>query len=307
MKLASESAIEQTLLKMASLKMSIAQVEVAWLMLKYGWHPDQPRVPAGSGRESGRWSDDGTVVANNTRGPRGPRGGLSEATPAQQARFAAANARAEALSAQVRQRDPNWRPEPGLYEGAEGAIANEIAIARQAEARLQNLARPAIIEPKIAKAMPARGWTIDSINQTISNPARMMPSRDTRFDEVSGRRLDEPATAYIARDGSYVIKNDRNGRIVQISDKYDLEWKAPWDKKRHRCPWRVSPCGNWVCRQSGGRVWRCLITPAASDFWTIVKRTKSVVLARMDLSWTSNTYIHKWIILRIFRHHSNAT
>jgi len=36
---------------------------------------------------------------------------------------------------------------------------------------------------------------------------------------VSGSRLNEPATGYIARDGAYVIRNDLTGVIVEISDR----------------------------------------------------------------------------------------
>lgn len=34
-------------------------------------------------------------------------------------------------------------------------------------------------------------------------------------------RLNEPATGYIAKDGSCVVRNDRAGAIVQVSDKHD--------------------------------------------------------------------------------------
>ncbi|WP_369335435.1 colicin E5-related ribonuclease, partial [Pseudomonas sp.] len=34
-------------------------------------------------------------------------------------------------------------------------------------------------------------------------------------------RLNDPATGYIAKDGSYVVKNDRTGKIVQVSNRKD--------------------------------------------------------------------------------------
>lgn len=46
---------------------------------------------------------------------------------------------------------------------------------------------------------------------------------------VSGARLNDPATGYIAKDGSYVVRNDRAGAIVQVSNKNCPEWVAPWD------------------------------------------------------------------------------
>ncbi len=85
------------------------------------------------------------------------------------------------------------------------------------------------IEPKIANQMGKRGWTEDSIQSLIDRPAKTVVTRDTRFDGVSGSRLNDPATGYIASDGSYVVRNDRTGAIVQVSNKNDLEWSAPWD------------------------------------------------------------------------------
>lgn len=87
---------------------------------------------------------------------------------------------------------------------------------------------PLVIEPKIAQQMGSRGWTNAEIASTISNPARKVVTKDTRFDPISGTRLNDPATGYIARDSSYVVKNDKTGQIVQISNKNDPNWKAPW-------------------------------------------------------------------------------
>jgi hypothetical protein len=30
-------------------------------------------------------------------------------------------------------------------------------------------------------------------------------------------------------EGGYVVRNDRTGDIVQVSDRTDLGWRAPWD------------------------------------------------------------------------------
>jgi hypothetical protein len=87
-----------------------------------------------------------------------------------------------------------------------------------------------IIEPKIAQQMEKRGWAPKDIELTIANPSRKVATRDNRFDPSTGKRLDEPATGYIAKDGSYIVKNDRTGKIVQISDRNDPNWKAPWSK-----------------------------------------------------------------------------
>ena len=86
-----------------------------------------------------------------------------------------------------------------------------------------------VIEPKIAQQMGKRGWTKDSLDSVIASPSKTVVTKDTRFDPVSGTRLNDPATAYIANDGSYVVRNDRTGAIVQVSDRNDKDWVAPWD------------------------------------------------------------------------------
>ena len=86
-----------------------------------------------------------------------------------------------------------------------------------------------IIEPKIAQQMGKRGWTTDSLESVIANPTKTVVTKDTRFDPVSGTRLNDPATDYVAKDGSYVVRNDRTGAIVQVSDKNDKNWVAPWE------------------------------------------------------------------------------
>lgn len=45
------------------------------------------------------------------------------------------------------------------------------------------------------------------------------------------RRLeDDPATGYYIRDGGYVVRNERTGDIVQVSDRNSSDRKAPWDE-----------------------------------------------------------------------------
>lgn len=79
--------------------------------------------------------------------------------------------------------------------------------------------------------MGKRGWSRDSIELVVANPSSTVKTRDTRFDPKTGVRLNDPATAYISSDGSYVVRNDRTGQIVQVSNKYDLSWVDPWEKK----------------------------------------------------------------------------
>jgi hypothetical protein len=39
----------------------------------------------------------------------------------------------------------------------------------------------------------------------------------------------QPATGYIDGDGDYVIVNDASGKVVQVSNKNDPNWRAPWE------------------------------------------------------------------------------
>jgi hypothetical protein len=41
-------------------------------------------------------------------------------------------------------------------------------------------------------------------------------------------RMNDPATAYYSPRGGYVVRNNRTGDIVQVSDRTDPGWRAPW-------------------------------------------------------------------------------
>src|SRR5207302_4131215 len=71
---------------------------------------------------------------------------------------------------------------------------------------------------KVQKQMGQRGWTKESIQNTVNNPARKVSTKDQRH-LPGGGQMDDPATAYINADGSYVIRNDRTGDVVQISNR----------------------------------------------------------------------------------------
>ncbi len=83
-------------------------------------------------------------------------------------------------------------------------------------------------EKKIEKQMGKRGWDKDSVNSTIDNPQKIVSTRDTRWNS-DGTRRDEPATAYIREDGHYVVRNDNDGTIVQISNLNKADWKSPFE------------------------------------------------------------------------------
>ncbi|TGL66538.1 TIGR04388 family protein [Leptospira kmetyi] len=83
------------------------------------------------------------------------------------------------------------------------------------------------IETKILKQMEKRGWTVEKIDSVVNSPSKMVDTWDTRW-KPDGSKVNDPATAYINADGSYVVRNNRTGEIVQVSDRFDPNWKAPW-------------------------------------------------------------------------------
>ncbi|MEZ0601684.1 colicin E5-related ribonuclease [Paraburkholderia sp. IW21] len=46
--------------------------------------------------------------------------------------------------------------------------------------------------------------------------------------KIGGARHDDPATAFMREDGHYVVRNDIDGTIVQISKRNDPNWKSPF-------------------------------------------------------------------------------
>ncbi len=88
--------------------------------------------------------------------------------------------------------------------------------------------KPSItIGQKIEKQLAKRGWTKDSVDDAVSNPQKTIPTRDVRH-LPDGRINDEPATAFFSKEGGYVVRNDLSGDIVQVSNRLDPNWKAPF-------------------------------------------------------------------------------
>ncbi|MFN0061925.1 MAG: colicin E5-related ribonuclease, partial [Myxococcaceae bacterium] len=101
-------------------------------------------------------------------------------------------------------------------------------------AKVAGKAGPKLLGPgtnigaKIEKQMAPRGWNRAAIDKVIATPHQTRTVRDIRH-LPGGGQLDAPATAYINRQGHYVIRNDQTGDIVQLSNRHDLDWGAPWD------------------------------------------------------------------------------
>ncbi|WP_291456553.1 hemagglutinin repeat-containing protein [Cupriavidus sp.] len=127
---------------------------------------------------------------------------------------------------------PVLTPGTGLPGNAMASNGDNAGSKNQADDGGPSRAAPQspIVEPKIAGQMETRGWTQDSIASTMGNPAEKIATQDTRFDPVTGVRRNDPATAYVNADGSYVVVNNKDGTVVQVSNRNDPKWKAPWNK-----------------------------------------------------------------------------
>jgi hypothetical protein len=79
------------------------------------------------------------------------------------------------------------------------------------------------VSDKIKKWMGPRGWTEADIRGTIRNPEKTVRTRDVRHKKGGGQEND-PATAYFDQNGSYVVRNDKTGDIVQVPDRNDPNW-----------------------------------------------------------------------------------
>lgn len=72
------------------------------------------------------------------------------------------------------------------------------------------------LSPKIVNQMDARGWNSAIIDDTITNPKSISPA----LNKATGG----DATAYFRPDGSYVVRDNATGRIIQISNRNDPNW-----------------------------------------------------------------------------------
>ncbi|WP_245418964.1 hypothetical protein [Phyllobacterium endophyticum] len=109
--------------------------------------PVQPVQGRGGGRRGG-----GAIIRNIA-------GRNVEITPEQAVRLDRSGREADNAIGRVRQRDPNWQPRPGAYEGVEGAIRYNEFRAREAEGRIQELNREVFGHnggPALNNAPPSR-------------------------------------------------------------------------------------------------------------------------------------------------------
>jgi hypothetical protein len=69
---------------------------------------------------------------------------------------------------------------------------------------------------KIQRQIPKRGWSDALIDETISSPHHVSPALN--------KATNNPATAYFRKDGSYVVRENASGRIIQVSDRFKPNW-----------------------------------------------------------------------------------
>ena len=75
--------------------------------------------------------------------------------------------------------------------------------------------------------MTKRGWTRVDIEQSLADPHRVVDTTD-RWWRADGSRRQDAAKAYIREDGHYVVKNEVDGTIVQISNRNKPNWTSPF-------------------------------------------------------------------------------
>jgi hypothetical protein len=69
---------------------------------------------------------------------------------------------------------------------------------------------------KIQGQIPKRGWSDALIDETISSPRHVSPALN--------KGTQAPATAYFRQDGSYIVRENASGRIIQVSDRFKPNW-----------------------------------------------------------------------------------
>jgi hypothetical protein len=88
-----------------------------------------------------------------------------------------------------------------------------------------------VIEAKIARQMSRRGWTRSDIESTLAHPHRIVETTDMRW-RADGSKRNDAAKAYMREDGHYIVRNEVDGTIVQISNRNKPNWKSPFEPRK---------------------------------------------------------------------------
>ncbi|WP_207651226.1 colicin E5-related ribonuclease [Papillibacter cinnamivorans] len=70
---------------------------------------------------------------------------------------------------------------------------------------------------KLNRQMNSRGWTNDSVKSTVDDAFTTQ--------KTTNRATGNPATVYYNKDGSHVIIDDITNEVVQVSDRFDPNWR----------------------------------------------------------------------------------
>jgi RHS repeat-associated protein len=108
-------------------------------------------------------------------------------------------------------------------------------IAAAAATKASPRAGPVATEPpgftvssKIGNQMGPRGWTTESIGETLAKP---------KFTaEATNKATGGQATAYFREDGSYIVRDNKTGSIIQVSNRFKPDWKPDRSIKRPDFP-----------------------------------------------------------------------
>ena len=199
------------------------------------YSPDQPRVPAGNS-DGGQWTDAGGGEASVDLAQARGRGGnvriggyTFEATPAQILRLSNATNAAEAAVSRVRDIDPSWRPCPGLYESAEGAISHQIGIEAEANPRFNELRRDAIPGTshswgvnRLRKELYDRGYRLEKQARSEGLIFRDVFGREVRIMNRPNQRYRNDSSQKFLNEHYYRYKPGRGkpwGQHTTILDK----------------------------------------------------------------------------------------
>lgn len=73
-----------------------------------------------------------------------------------------------------------------------------------------------VITPKIVKQLTRRGWSKNLVEKTVKKPYTVRVAKN--------RANGNQATAFYRKDGSYVVKDNKTGEIIQVSNRNDPNW-----------------------------------------------------------------------------------
>jgi RHS repeat-associated protein len=105
----------------------------------------------------------------------------------------------------------------GIVSGVKAVGKAVVSTAKKAVNGVKSLfGKGTVISSKIAKQMGKRGWTEESINRTVKRPY----TTRSAINKANGHK----ATAYFNKDGSYVVRDNKTGEIIQISNRNDSGW-----------------------------------------------------------------------------------